>query len=78
MAKISVLGTSFDCPLRDSLTVIRQIHVQLHVLTGMTTTPKVLASRIELFDVLLGEISGIRSNPAKDIQRTRQRPPLLN
>jgi hypothetical protein len=78
MTKNIILGTSLDCPLRDSLTVIREIHVQLHVLTGMTTTAKVLASRIELFDVLLGEISGIRSNLAKDLRRTREPPPVLN
>lgn len=78
MTKIGSLERSFDCALRDSLSVIRQTHVQLHVLTGMTTTANVLASRIELCDVLLGEISGIRSNLAKDLQRTRETSPVLN
>jgi hypothetical protein len=41
----------------------------------MTTTANVLTTRIELCDVLLGEISGIRSSLAKDLQRTRE-PPL--
>ena len=44
-------------------------------LTDMTTTANVLTTRIELCDVLLGEISGIRSSLAKDLQRTRE-PPL--
>jgi hypothetical protein len=77
MSKIG-LERSFDCALRDSLSVIKQTHVQLHVLTGMTTTANVLASRIELCDILLGEISGIRSSLAKDLQRTRATSPVLN
>jgi hypothetical protein len=72
MTKISNLGASPDCALRESLSVIRQTHVQRHVLTGMMTTPTVLASRIELCDALLLAISGIRSSLAKDLQRTRQ------
>jgi hypothetical protein len=78
MTKSSGLATSFDYTLRDSLSVIRQTHVQLHVLTGMTTTVNVLASQIELCDVLLVEISGIRSSLANDLRRTREPPPLLN
>lgn len=69
---------SFDYALRDSLSVIKETHVQLHVLTGMTTTANVLASQIELCDILLGEISGIRSSLAKDIQRARLALPVLN
>jgi hypothetical protein len=72
MTKISDLGTSYGCPLRDSLSAIRESQVQLDVLTGMTTTANVLASQIELYDVLLVEISGIRSSLAKDLQRTRE------
>jgi hypothetical protein len=78
MTKISDLEMSFDCALRNSLSVIRQTQVQLHVLTDMTTTANVLASRIELCDVLLVEISGIRSSLAKDIQLTREPPRVLN
>jgi hypothetical protein len=64
-----------SCPVSDSLSIIRQTHVQLHALTDVTTTANVLTTRIELCDVLLGEISGIRSSLAKDLQRTRE-PPL--
>jgi hypothetical protein len=78
MTKSSGLVTSFDYSLRDSLSVIRQIQIQLHVLTGMTTTANVLASRIELCDVLLVEISGIRSSLANDLRRTRKPRRLLN
>jgi hypothetical protein len=72
MTKISNLGTSSDWALRESLGVIRQTHVQLHVLTGKMTTPTVLASRIELCDALLLAISGVRSSLARDLQRTRE------
>lgn len=78
MTKTSDLRAPPDCSLTESLSVIRQTHVQLHVLTGITTTAAVLASRIELCDALLLAISGVRSSLAKDIQRTRERPPALN
>jgi hypothetical protein len=78
MTKISDLAASSDCALRDSLSVIRQTHVRLHVLTDMTTTATVLASRIELCDALLLAISGIRSSLARDLRRTREPPPTLN
>lgn len=67
MTKISIVGASSDCPLRDSLSIIRQTHAQRHVLTGLATTPNVLASQIELCDVLLVEISDIRDSLAKDL-----------
>jgi hypothetical protein len=57
-----------------SLSAIRHAHIQLHLLTGMRTSPTVLASQIELCDVLLVEISGIRSSLAKDLKETRQPP----
>ncbi len=75
MTRISDLGTSSSCPVRDSLSIIRQTHVRLHALTDVTTTANVLTTRIELCDILLGEISGIRSSLAKDFRRTRE-PPL--
>jgi len=78
MIKISDLAASSECALRDSLSVIRQTHVRLHVPTDVTTTATVLASRIELCDALLLAISGIRSSLARDLQRTREPPPTLN
>jgi hypothetical protein len=72
MTKISDIGASFDCALQDSLSVIKQTHVQLHVLTGMTSTANVIASQIELCDLLLVEISGIRNSLAKDLGRSRE------
>jgi hypothetical protein len=60
--------------LRSSLSAIKQAHDQLHFLTGMCTTATVLASQIELCDVLLVEISGIRSSLAKDLNYTRGAP----
>ncbi|WP_279667624.1 hypothetical protein [Bradyrhizobium sp. SSUT112] len=70
-------STSSSCPVSDSLSIIRQAHVQLHALTDVTTTANVLTTRIELCDVLLGEISGIRGSLAKDLRRTRKPPRAL-
>ncbi|HUO00387.1 MAG TPA: hypothetical protein VMU69_29675 [Bradyrhizobium sp.] len=78
MTKISDLGASSDCALRESLTVIRRSYVQRHVLKGRMTTPTVLASRIELCDALLLAISGVRSSLAEDLHRTRELPTALN
>jgi hypothetical protein len=60
--------------LWNSLSTIKQAHVRLHLLTGARTSPTVLASQIELCDVLLLEISGISSNLARDLKQTRGRP----
>ena len=63
----------FDWSLRGSLNTIKDARVRLDVLTGMSTTASVLAAQIELCDVLLIEISGIRSSLARDLQHTRGR-----
>ena len=52
----------------------KDAHMQLHLLTGMRTAKTVLAWQIELCDVLLVEISSIRTNLAKDIKHTRRAP----
>jgi hypothetical protein len=83
MTKIRNYGTSSSCALRESLNVIRQTHVKLHVLadvtlTDMATTATVLASRIELCDALLVAISGVRNSLAKDLQLTRNSLPVLH
>lgn len=69
MTKISGL------PLSDSPKPYQADPRPASCLTDMTTTANVLTTRTELCDVLLGEISGIRSSLAKDLQRTRE-PPL--
>jgi hypothetical protein len=74
MRKIGDASYSYECALRSSLSTIKQAHDQLHLLTGMDTTATVLASQIELCDVLLVEISGIRSSLAKDLNHTRGAP----
>jgi hypothetical protein len=65
------LGKSCDCALRNSLSAIKQAHIQLHLLTARCMTPTILASRIELCDILLGEVSDIRTSLAKHLERTR-------
>ena len=74
MKKISDASSSYACALGGSLSAIKQAHDQLHLLTGMATTARVLAWQIELCDVLLIEISGIRSSLARDLNHTRGAP----
>jgi len=65
---------SFDCALRDSLNTIREAHVQLHLLTGTCATAALLVSQIELYDVLLDEISGIHISLARNLKHARLTP----
>ena len=74
MRKNSDLSDIYKRDLRSSLSAIKQAHDQLHLLTGVDTTATVLAWQIELCDVLLVEISGIRSGLAEDINHTRAAP----
>jgi hypothetical protein len=74
MTKISDVSGSCECALRSSLSAIKQAHDQLRLLTGTGTTAPVLTRQIELCDVLLVEISGIRSSLAKDLNYTRGAP----
>jgi hypothetical protein len=74
MRKISDVSDSCECALGSSLSAIKQAHDQLRLLTGTGTTATVLVRQIELCDVLLVEISGIRSSLAKDLNYTRGAP----
>jgi hypothetical protein len=71
MSEINDVSDSYECALRSSLSAIKQAHDQLQLLTGMGTTGTVLAWQIQLCDVLLVEISGIRSSLARDLNHTR-------
>ena len=62
---------SIDCAVRDSLSTIRATHVRLHRLNGTRATTGLLASKINLYDVLLDEISGIHTSLAKDLEHAR-------
>jgi hypothetical protein len=66
---------SGDPGVGNCLTAIRQAHNRLHFLSTMRASPTVLASQIELCDVLLFEISDIRSSLARDIKESRVPPP---
>jgi hypothetical protein len=59
-----------DGALWNSLSAIKQAQIRLHLLTGMRASPSVLASQIELCDVLLLEISDIHSGLARDLKQT--------
>jgi hypothetical protein len=66
----------FDSAFRASLNTIKQAHVQLHLLTDTRATPALLASQIELYDVLLDEIYDIHASLAKDLGRARVTPTI--
>ena len=66
-----VTNMPYNGNLQDSLSVIKQAHRQLHVVTGTAATPTDLVSRIELCGILLGEIADIRSNLMAYLECTR-------
>jgi hypothetical protein len=75
MRKIADPSTKrFDYAVRDSLSTIKETHVQLDLLTGTSATAALLASQIELYEVLLDEISGIHTSLARDLKHTRLTP----
>ena len=75
MGKIAASSKeSFDCTVGDSLSTIKDIYVQLNLLAGTSATAARLESQIELYEVLLDEISGIHAKLAKDLKRTRLSP----
>jgi hypothetical protein len=71
MRKIGRESISPDCAVDNSLIAIRQVHTQLHLLAGMDSSP---TSQIQLCDVLLVEIAGVRSNLARNVKRTSGEP----
>jgi hypothetical protein len=54
-----------------SLSAIKQAQGRLHLLTSMGSSPTILASQIELCDLLLAEISGIRNHLVSISNRRR-------
>lgn len=74
MKKMSHVDQSHAGSLQHSLSAIKEAHFQLLLLTSSSTTPTALASRIQLYDVLLGEISGIRNRLARSIKYRRSAP----
>ena len=69
MRKTGHVNVSADCALGNSLNAIRQAHIQLHLLTDMGTSPALVASQIQLCDVLLVEIAGIHSSLARNLKQ---------
>ena len=62
---------AYNRALQNSLKTIKQAHRQLHFVTKANATPTVLASRMELYRILLGEVTGIRSNLVAYLECTR-------
>lgn len=63
-----------NCAVRGSLNTAREAYSQLQLLSGGRSSAATLASQIELFDLLLVGISGIRTGFAADIQHVRVTP----
>ena len=63
MRNIGDRSDFFNFAIRDSLNMIKATHIQLHLLEGTCSTAA-LASQIELYDVLLDELSEIQSSLA--------------
>lgn len=74
MSKFS--NVNVECALGNSLNAIKRAHMQLNILTEMRASSTLLASQIELCDVLLVEIAGVRSSLARDLKQTRDAPAL--
>jgi hypothetical protein len=66
-----VTSKAYDRALQDSLKAIKQAHRRLHVVTKADVTPTGLTSRMELYGILLGEVTGIRSNLVAYLECTR-------
>jgi hypothetical protein len=60
----------FDYAVLDSLNTIKEARIQLRLLSGTSATAAVLASQIQLYDLLLDEISGIHAGLARDLKHT--------
>lgn len=63
---------SGNTSLWSSLQTIKLAQAQLYQLNGEGATPTIISCRIQLCDVLLGEISGIRARLARHIAHTRE------
>ena len=66
-----VTSKAYNRALQNSLKTIKQAHRQLHVVAKAHATPTVLTSRVELYGILLGEVTGIRSNLVAYLECTR-------
>jgi hypothetical protein len=59
---------AYNKALQDSLKTIKRAHKQLHV---VTKPPAALTSCMELYGILLGEVTGIRSKLVTYLECTR-------
>jgi hypothetical protein len=66
-----VKSKAYDRAVQDSLKTIKQAHKQLHIVARADSTPTALTSRMELYRILLGEVTGIRSNLVAYLECTR-------
>jgi len=61
MNKVYRVNEFADDAILSSLSAIKQAQSRRHLLTGTGSSPTILASQIEVCDLLLAEISGIRN-----------------
>lgn len=71
MKKMDHVSQADAGSLLHSISAIKEAHNQLDLLTSSSATATALASQIQLCDVLLYEISGVRSRLAKHLKTRR-------
>lgn len=70
--KLYGIAKSDSSVLLDRLSAIRSVQDQLDRLSASSATPTGMMSQIHLYDVLLSQISGIRSNLASGLEEMRR------
>jgi len=75
MRKIDDPSGSFDVAVRDYLSTIKAARVRLHLLEDTHSTAALLTSQIQLYDMLLDELSEIHSSLAIYFEDARRPPP---
>jgi hypothetical protein len=66
-----VASKAYNKALQDSLKTIKQAHKHLKVVIRADATPTALTSCMELYGILLEEVTGIRSNLVTYLECTR-------
>lgn len=70
--KLHSIAESNSSVLLDRLSAIRSVQDQLELLSTSAVTPTSMMSQIHLYEILLSQISGIRSNLASGLEEMRK------
>jgi hypothetical protein len=70
--KLHGIAESQGSVLLDRLSAIRDVQGELELLSASTVTSTSMISQIHLYEMLLSQISGIRSNLASGLEEMRR------